>query len=189
MKKIEAIVLRADMPSILAKIQKIGCTVMDKRNLEDGAISYNQKSSRVGSTSVSSVPLSKIDLVVADKDARSVIEIISEEVKKSPKLVGKIFVSEMTEILDMKTSQSEKELEIEDIQRLPTFKSSRNRLVSLQKHTLARIEKIYEENQETLAANYRIRSFNDFVNHCVMSQLKVIEKQLRHPEITFEDRF
>jgi nitrogen regulatory protein P-II 1 len=196
MKKIEAILLRSSMPIILEKLNAIGCTIIDKRNLEDSSISYNKKGSRVGSTSVSSVPLSKIDLVTSDKDAREVIEIISIEVQKSSKTVGKIFVSEMTEILDMKTSESEKELELKSSElelknnaSFSSYKTGRNRFVSLQKYTLARIEKIYSENQEVLATQYRIKSFNDFVNHCVMSHLKTIERQLKHPEITYEDRY
>ena len=198
MKKIEAILLRSSMPIILEKLNSIGCTIIDKRNLEDSSISYNKKGSRVGSTSVSSIPLSKIDLVTTDKDARDVIEIISLEVQKSSKTIGKIFVSEMTEILDMKTSESEKELELKNSEEeislknnesFSKYKTGRNRFVSLQKYTLARIEKIYSENEEILATQYRIKSFNDFVNHCVMSHLKTIERQLKHPEIAYEDRY
>jgi nitrogen regulatory protein P-II 1 len=189
MKKIEAIIRRSSLPTIMAKLQRFGCTIIDKRNLEDGMILDTQRGSRVGATGIKSIPLSKIELVVSDKDARTVIDMISAEVESSTKPVGKIFVSEMTEIVDMKTSESEKELEYDDMILPPRFKSNRNRLVSLQKHTLARIEQIYEENREVLVTNYRIRSFNDFVNHCVMGHLKTIEKQLKHPEIIYEDKY
>lgn len=190
MKKIEAIIRRSNLPAVTAKLQGLGCIIVDKRNLEDGTVLDSQKASKAGSTGVRAVPLSKIELVVADKDARKVIEVISNESGISSKPVGKIFVSEMTEVVDMNTFEAEKDLETQnqiftDAQLRPT----RNRLVSLQKHTLARIEKIYEENKETLITNYRIRSFNDFVNHCVSSHLKIIERQLRHPELIYEDRF
>lgn len=190
MKKIEAIIRRSNLPSVTARLQNLGCIIIDKRNLEDGTILDSQKVSKAGSTGIKSVPLSKIELVVQDKDARSVIEVISNESGVSSKPVGKIFVSEMTEVVDMRTFESEKDLESQDsfISRTPP-KPTRNRLVSLQKHTLARIERVYEENKETLMTNYRIRSFNDFVNHCVTAHLKTLERQLRHPEVIYEDRF
>ncbi|MEW6044650.1 MAG: P-II family nitrogen regulator [Thermoproteota archaeon] len=190
MKKIEAIIRRANLPSVTARLQNLGCIIVDKRNLEDGAILDSQRGSKAGSTGIKSVPLSKIELVVQDKDARNVIEVISNESGVSSKPIGKIFVSEMTEVVDMRTFESEKDLESQD-QFISTnpVRPSRSRLVSLQKHTLARIEKVYEENKETLMINYRIRSFNDFVNHCVSAHLKTLERQLRHPEVIYEDKF
>ncbi|HWP78729.1 MAG TPA: P-II family nitrogen regulator [Candidatus Nitrosotenuis sp.] len=190
MKKIEAIIRRSNLPAVTARLQNLGCIIVDKRNLEDGTVLDSQKGSKAGSTGIRSIPLSKIELVVQDKDARGVIDVISSESGVSSKPVGKIFVSEMTEVVDMKTFESEKDLETQTSSFLNMpLKPSRNRLVSLQKHTLARIERIYEENKETLMVNYRIRSFNDFVNHCVSAHLKTIEKQLRHPELIYEDKF
>ena len=61
MKKIEAIIRRSSLPTILIKLQQFGCTVIDKRNLEDGLILDAQNGSRVGSTGIKSVPLSKIE--------------------------------------------------------------------------------------------------------------------------------
>lgn len=189
LKKIEAIIRRSSLPSILSKLQNSGCTIIDKRNLEDGMILDTQKGSKVGSTGIKSIPLSKVELVVSDKDARTVIDMITTEVESSTRSFGKIFVSEMTEIVDMNTFESEKELERDELVLNRQFKSNRNRLVSLQKHTLSRIERVYEENKDTLVTNYRIRSFNDFVNHCVMGHLNTIERQLKHPEIIYEDKF
>jgi nitrogen regulatory protein P-II 1 len=190
LKKIEAIIRRSNLPSVIAKLQSLGYTIIDKRNLEDGMVFDSQKASKAGSTGIKSIPLSKIELVVQDKDARNVIGVISNESGISSKPIGKIFVSEMTEIVDMKTFEAEKDLETQDQLFLNTpVRITRNRLVSLQKHTLARVEKIYEENKETLMVNYRIRSFNDFVNHCIAAHLKTLERQLRHPEIIYEDKF
>lgn len=189
MKKIEAIIRRSNLPAVIARLQNLGCIIVDKRNLEDGTILDLQKGSKAGSTGIKSIPLSKIELVVQDKDARSVIEVISNESGVSSKPVGKIFVSEMTEVVDMKTFESEKDLESQDSFILNIPKPTRNRLVSLQKHTLARVERVYEENKETLMTNYRIRSFNDFVNHCVTAHLKTLEQQLRHPEVIYENKF
>lgn len=189
MKKIEAIIRRSNLPSVIARLQNLGCIIVDKRNLEDGTVLDSQKGSKAGSTGIKAVPLSKIELVVQDKDARSVIDVISNEAGVSSKPVGKIFVSEMTEVVDMRTFESEKELESDSFIASMPPRPTRNRLVSLQKHTLARIEKVYEENKETLMINYRIKSFNDFVNHCVTAHLKTLERQLRHPEVIYEDRF
>jgi nitrogen regulatory protein P-II 1 len=190
LKKIEAIIRRSNLTPVITRLQKLGCTIIDKRNLEDGMVFDSQKGSKAGSTGIKSIPLSKIELVVQDKDARNIIEVISNESGISSKPIGKIFVSEMTEVVDMKTFEAQKDLETQDQFPLSMpHKATRNRLVSLQKHTLARVERIYEENKETLMANYRIRSFNDFINHCVAAHLKTLEKQLRHPEIIYEDKF
>lgn len=190
MKKIEAIIRRSNLTLVIARLQKLGCTIIDKRNLEDGMVFDSQKGSKAGSTGIKSIPLSKIELVVQDKDARNVIEVISNESGISSKPIGKIFVSEMTEVVDMRTFEAQKDLETQDQFSLSMpHKVNRNRLVSLQKHTLARVERIYEENKETLMVNYRIRSFNDFINHCVVAHLKTLERQLRHPEIIYEDKF
>jgi nitrogen regulatory protein P-II 1 len=151
-------------------------------------ISDIQKGSRIGSTGIKSIPLSKIELVVHDKDAHKVIEVITRDSGTSSKPIGKIFVSEMTEVVDMSTSEADKDLETNPFQTTP-YKTTRNRLVSLQKHTLARVERIYEENKETLMVNYRVKSFNDFVNHCVATHLKIMERQLKHPEIIYDNKF
>lgn len=189
LKKIEAIIRRSSLPTVTSRLQKLACMIIDKRNLEDGMVLTSQKGSKAGFTGIKSVPLSKIELVVQDKDARNVIEVISNESGVSSNPFGKVFVSEMIEIVDMNTFEAEKDLETTDQYLHVPVKTTRNRFVSLQKHTLARVEKIYEENKETLMVNYRIRSFNDFVNHCVAAHLKTLERQLKHPEIIYEDHF
>ena len=51
--------------------------IIDKRNLEDSNIYDESKGSRVGSTGLKSIPLAKIEMVVPNKDARKVVEMIS----------------------------------------------------------------------------------------------------------------
>lgn len=196
MKKIEAIIKRSSYPLIANQLNTMGYTVIDKRNLEDSKIIDQQKGSRAGSTGIRTVPLSKIELVVSEKDARKVIDIIS---KKSGFVNqgGKIFISEMEEIVDMETLEGQKDLEHTysktekhyESFRLSKPKINRSRLVPLQKHTLYKIHKLYEENQDRLRDDYRIKSFSDFVNHCIMGYLPTMEKLLKHPTMIYENNF
>lgn len=194
MKKIEAIIKRSSYPLIANQLNSMGYTVIDKRNLEDSKIIDQHKGSRAGSTGIRTVPLSKIELVVSEKDARKVIDIIS---KKSGFVNqgGKIFISEMEEIVDMETLEGQKDLEDTEVRKnfqnldLSKPKINRSRLVPLQKHTLYKIHQIYEENQERLRDDYRIKSFSDFVNHCIMGYLPIIEKNLKHPTMVYENNF
>ena len=68
-------------------------------------------------------------------------------------------------------------------------KIKRSRLVPLQKFTLIKLEKIYDENEEKLQTDFRIKSFSDFVNHCIMGYLPIIEKQLKHETIVYGNNF
>ncbi len=197
MKKIEAIIKRSSYPIIANQLNSMGYTVIDKRNLEDSKIIDQYKGSRAGSTGIRTVPLSKIELVVSEKDARKVINIIS---KKSGfgNQGGKIFISEMEEIVDIETLEGQKDLEDtgemkirKDYENLNLTKPkiNRSRLVPLQKHTLYKIHQIYEENKDKLRDDYRIKSFSDFVNHCIMGYLPIIEKNLKHPTMVYENNF
>lgn len=188
MKKIEAVIKRASFPDIGNELQNLGYFVIDKRNLEDSKILDSQKGSRVGSNGIRYVPLSKIELVVEDKDARKVVNIISKRSGLS-KPAGKIFISEMAEVVDMDTMEGKKELEETKPITNNKMAMSRSRLVPLQKHTLLRVHKLYNENRETLLTEYRIRSFSDFVNHCIMGYLPTLEKQLKHPTFVYENNF
>ncbi|KAF6243138.1 transcriptional regulator [Nitrosopumilus sp. b1] len=187
MKKIEAIIKRANFPIISGELERIGITVIDRRNLEDSKISKPRNGSRAGFTSLMAVPLSKIELVVSDKQARKVVEIISKKSGLSSESEGKIFISEMTEVVDMQTMEGKKDLEENAPERKE--KSKRSRLIPLQKYTLLKLEKIYEENSDLLKTDYRIRSFSDFVNFCIMGYLPTLEKQLKHPTIIYNDKF
>ncbi len=96
----------------------------------------------------------------------------------------------MEEVLDMETLDGEQDLEIsaeEKLENRPLPK--RSRFVSLQKFTLHKLQVIYEENKETLRSDYRIKSFSDFVNYCIMKSLPTLEKQLKNPTIIYENNF
>ena len=191
MKKIEAIIKRSSYTIIADHLNSMGYTIIDKRNLEDNQIFDKQKGSKIGggAVAVKTTPLSKIELVVTEKDARNVIDLISKKSGFTSSKVGKIFVSEMEEVLEIDTLKSTQDLEIEEVQFLRKPKTKRNRLIPLQKYTLIRLEEVYDNNQETLAADYRIKSFSDFVNHCVMGYLPSFEKQLKHPTVVYGNNF
>ena len=190
MKKIEAIIKRSSYTIIADKLNTMGCTIIDKRNLEDSKIFDKQQSSKVGGTlGVKTIPLSKIELVVAEKDARKVIDLISKKSGFTSSKVGKIFVSEMEEVLEIDTLESTQDLEIEEVKFPPKPKIKRSRLVPLQKYTLLRLQTVYDENQETLVSDHRIKSFSDFVNHCIMGYLPSFEKQLKHPTVVYGNNF
>jgi len=77
-KKIEAIVKRKNFPMIKTNLNTVGTYIIDKRNLDDSNIYDESQGSRAGSTNLKSVPLAKIEMVVSDKDARLVVEMISK---------------------------------------------------------------------------------------------------------------
>jgi nitrogen regulatory protein P-II 1 len=129
-------------------------------------------------------------MVVSDKDARKVVEMISKNSGLSSDHGGKIFVSEMAEVVDMDSLDGQQDLEIfseeeSESKQLP----KRSRLVPLQKFTLHKLQVTYEENKDTLRNDYRIKSFSDFVNYCIMKSLPTLEKQLKNPTIIYENSF
>lgn len=189
MKKIEAIIKRSTYPEIISELSSMGYSIVDKRNLEDSKIFDKQFVAKAGSTSVKAIPLSKIELVVSEKDARHVINLISKKSGFSANQGGKIFISEMEEVVDMNTLNAQQDLESEKIIFSPKPIIKRSRLVPLQKFTLIKLVKIYENNKEKLQTDYRIKSFSDFVNHCIMGYLPTIEKQLKHTTIIYGNNF
>jgi nitrogen regulatory protein P-II 1 len=190
MKKIEAIINRSSYTKIAEKLNALGYTIIDKRNLEDNQILDKQIGSKAGGTpGLKTIPLSKIELVVNEKDARKVIDLISKKSGITSTKTGKIFVSEMEEIVEIDTLESTQDLELEETKFPPKPKVKRSRLVPLQKYTLLRLQTVYDENHETLASDHRIKSFSDFVNHCIMGYLPSFEKQLKHPTVVYGNNF
>ena len=189
MKKIEAIIKRSSYPVIANQLASMGYSIIDKRNLEDSKIFDKQTASKVGSSGLKTIPLSKIELVVSEKDARQVINLISQKSGFSTTQGGKIFISEMEEVVDMETLEAQHDVETDEISLPPKPKIKRSRLVPLQKFTLIKLEKIYDENEEKLQTEYRIKSFSDFVNHCIMGYLPTIEKQLKHETIVYGNTY
>lgn len=172
MKKIEAIIRSHNFIEIKNKISKIGSYLIAKHEISNNEIFDKQSGSRIGSTSLKSVPLVKIELVVPDVDAKKIIGIISESSGIKLSDGGKIFVSEMTEIVDMQTLEGEKDLEI-------TSTTKRSRLVPLQKYTLTKVEEFYEQNKALLLENYKIKSFSDFVNFCILEYLPTLQQKTK----------
>lgn len=190
MKKIEAIIKRSSYTLIAEILNSMGYTIIDKRNLEDNQIYDKQKGSKAGGTiSTKTTPLSKIELVVTEKDARKVIDLISKKSGFTSNKVGKIFVSEMEEVLEINTLESTQDLELDETRSIRRPKSKRGRLVPLQKYTLLRLEEVFDKNYEVLVSEYRIKSFSDFVNHCIMGYLPSLEKQLKHPTFVYGNNF
>ena len=190
MKKIEAIIKRKTFTTIKTNLNMLGTYVVDKRNLDDSDIYDEEKGSRIGSTGIKSIPLAKIEIVVSNKDARKVVEMISKSSGLSAAHGGKIFVSEMEEVVDMETLDSKQDLELltEDKAKfIPLPK--RSRFIPLQKFTLHKLQIVYEANKEKLRDDYRIKSFSDFVNYCIMRSLPTLEKQLKNPSVVYENTF
>ena len=190
MKKIEAVIKRRTFTTIKTNLNAIGTYIIDKRNLEDSHIYDESKGSRVGSTGIKSVPLAKLEMVVSDKDARKVVEMISKNSGLPVNHGGKIFVSEMEEVVDMDTLDGQQDLEVSQEEKLETSQlPKRSRFVPLQKYTLQKLQLTYEEHKETLRTDYRIKSFSDFVNYCIMKSLPTLEKQLKNPTVVYENSF
>ena len=190
MKKIEAIINRKNYPSIREKLDALGIDIIDKRNLEDSRFVSQSKGSRVGGSAVRSTMLAKIELAMSDKVAREVVDIISSNSGLPKSIPSKIFVFEMQETIDVNTLKGESEMESaeeEESPVAPRFVTKRNRLVPLQKRTLYKLEQYYDKHSEILESDYRIRSFSDFVNYCIMKYLPTLDKQLKNQTILYED--
>ena len=190
MKKIEAIIKRKNFPTIKTHLSIMGTHIIDKRNLEDNQIYVESKDTHIDSSNQRSIPLTKIEMVVSDKDARKVVEMISKNSGLSSNHGAKIFVSEMAEVVDMDSLDGQQDLEIFSEEKLESKQlPKRSRYIPLQKFTLHKLQVIYEENKETLRNDYRIKSFSDFVNYCIMKSLPILEKQLKNPTIVYENNF
>jgi len=192
LKKIEAIINRKNYPSIREKLDALGIDIIDKRNLEDSRFTSQSKGSRVGGSVVRSTMLAKIELAMSDKLAREVVDIISENSGLPKSIKSKIFVFEMQETIDVNTLKGESEVESEvesedDIPVTPKFITKRNRLIPLQKRTLYNLEQYYDKHHDVLESDYRIRSFSDFVNYCIMKYLPTLVTQLKNQTIVYED--
>ena len=192
MKIIEAVINRKNYPAIREKLDNLGIDIIDKRNLEDSKFVSQSKGSRVGGSSLRSTMLAKIELAMSDKQARKVVDIISKNSGLPKSTPSKIFVFEMQESIELNTLQGESETESndkveEEFSIAPKFVTKRNRLIPLQKRTLYKLEQYYDEHSEVLASDYRIRSFSDFVNYCIMKYLPTLEKQLKNQSILYED--
>jgi nitrogen regulatory protein P-II 1 len=189
-KKIEAVIKRKNFPAIKSNLNTVGTYIIDKRNLDDSNLYDESVGSSVGSTGMKSISLAKIEMVVSDKVARRVVEMISKNSGLSSNHGGKIFVSEMEEVVDMGTLDGKQDLEIFPEEKSePKQLPKRSRFVPLQKFTLHKLQVIYEENKEILRDDYRIKSFSDFVNYCIMKSLPILKKQLKNPTIVYEDNF
>jgi nitrogen regulatory protein P-II 1 len=189
LKKIEAIINRKNYPSIREKLDALGIDIIDKRNLEDSRFTSQSKGSRVGGSAVRSTMLAKIELAMSDKVAREVVDIISSNSGLPKSIPSKIFVFEMQETIDVNTLKGESEMESaeEEPPVAPRFVTKRNRLVPLQKRTLYKLEQYYDKHSDVLESDYRIRSFSDFVNYCIMKYLPTLDKQLKNQTILYED--
>lgn len=192
MKKIEAVINRKNYPTIREKLDTLGIDIIDKRNLEDSKFVTQSKGSRVGGSAVRSTMLAKIELAMSDKQARVVVDIISKNSGLPKSVPSKIFVFEMQESIELNSLQGESEVESNDepeeqFSVAPKFVTKRNRLVPLQKRTLYQLEQYYDKHSDVLASDYRIRSFSDFVNYCIMKYLPTLDKQLKNQTILYED--
>ena len=187
MKKIEAIINRKNYPVLREKLDSLGIDIIDKRNLEDSKFISESKGSRAGGTGVRSTMLAKIELAMQDKEARAVLEIISKNSGLPQSIKSKIFVFDMEESIDLSTLEGHSDVEPEEKPIPVRFTTKRNRLVPLQKRTLYKLEQYYDEHSEILESDYRIRSFSDFVNYCILKYLPTLDKQLKNQTMLYED--
>ncbi|MFB5620484.1 MAG: P-II family nitrogen regulator [Nitrosopumilus sp.] len=98
MKKIEAIIKRKNFPIIRTNLNSMGTYIIDKRNLDDSNIYNTLNNLDIDCTNLKSIPLAKIEMVVSNKNARRVVDIISKHSGLLSNSGGKIFISEMEEV-------------------------------------------------------------------------------------------
>ena len=192
MKKIEAIVKTANFSGLRDELLIMNQIILDHRNLSTSNVVSKRGGSRVGSTGLQSIPLTKIELVVDDKSAHDIIKIIAQKSGLGAESKSKIYISEMTEAVDMDTMEGhsdKEEVKTKKVAKIKVKESNKARLIPLQKYTLNRISEVYENNKERLQSEFRIKSFSDFVNFCIMGYLPEIEQQLAQELIMYERKF
>jgi nitrogen regulatory protein P-II 1 len=204
MKKIEAIVKTEILPDLRLELEKFEIYGISTHNIS--SMSITSRSGAVGRGGGVGEFLTKIELIVSDRDAKKVIEAISNVSGGKGKEHAKIFISSLEEIVDVSHMQSIKDLENpkEEEYGNDTYferregltlelqesddsnteeQGKRSRLVPLQKYTLMRVLKFYNANKDTLKSEYRIKSFSDFVNFCILGYLPIIESELKQQTI------
>jgi nitrogen regulatory protein P-II 1 len=204
MKKIEAIVKTEVLPDLRLELEKFEIYGISTHNIS--SMSITSRSGAVGRGGGVGEFLTKIELIVSDRDAKKVIEAISNASGGKGKEHAKIFISSLEEIVDVSHMQSIKDLENpkEEEYGNDTYferregltlelqesddsnteeQGKRSRLVPLQKYTLMRVLKFYNANKDILKSEYRIKSFSDFVNFCILGYLPIIESELKQQTI------
>jgi len=204
MKKIEAIVKTEILPDLRLELEKFEIYGISTHNIS--SMSITSRSGAVGRGGGVGEFLTKIELIVSDRDAKKVIEAISNASGGKGKEHAKIFISSLEEIVDVSHMQSIKDLEnpkeeecgndtyferregltleLQESDDSDTEEQGkRSRLVPLQKYTLMRVLKFYNANKDTLKSEYRIKSFSDFVNFCILGYLPIIESELKQQTI------
>ncbi len=217
MKRIEAIVRTEIVPDLKIQLEKFEIYGLSMHNITSPHIT--SRNGAVGRGGGIGEFLTKIELIVSDRDAKRVIDAISTASGRY-KEHTKIFVSTLEEIVDVSHMHSIKDLEdvrdvsisykhdsgsgsgtITDVddgsneERDSTDlrmdinsaeyeeQGKKSRLVPLQKYTLMRVLKFYNTNKDTLRSEYRIKSFSDFVNFCILGYLPIIESEIRQQSI------
>lgn len=187
MKKIEVIIKRGHYSKIKDVLSPFDVLVIDKQNLDDSQIFHNLNMKDVD-PAAKPVPLAKIEIVISDKSAKTVMGLISKNSGLPSNQKRQMFVSDVAEVLDMDTLEARQDLEITRYKKSETKQlPKRSRFIPLQKFTLHKLQVIYEENKKTLKTECRIKSFSDFANYCIMKSLPNLEKQLRNPTIMYEN--
>ncbi len=193
MKRIEAIIRTDIVPDLKLRLEKFEIYGLSISSITSAHIS--SRNGAVGRGGGIGEFLSKLELIVSDRDAKKVIDVINSTAREKGKEYAKIFVSTLEEIVD--ESHSIKDLEdVTDYNDRPDISISadesaddneqeekRSRLVPLQKYTLMRVSKFYSINKDTLKSEYRIKSFSDFVNFCILGYLPIIESELKQQTI------
>ncbi len=214
MKRIEAIVRTEIVPDLKIQLERFEIYGLSMHNITSPHIT--SRNGAVGRGGGLGEFLTKVELIVSDRDAKRVIDTISTSSGKH-KEHTKIFVSSLEEIVDVSHMHVIRDLEDvrDDISHKHDGSSITNvdgeqgndegdsstdlhmdinsseyeeqgkksRLVPLQKYTLMRVLKFYNANKDTLRPEYRIKSFSDFVNFCILGYLPIIEGEIRQQSI------
>ncbi|GBC73252.1 hypothetical protein HRbin04_00649 [archaeon HR04] len=216
MKRIEAIVRTEIIPDLKIQLERFEIYGLSMHNITSPNIT--SRNGAVGRGGGLGEFLTKVELIVSDRDAKRVIDTISA-VSGKHREYTKIFVSSLEEIVDVSHMHIIKDLEDvnnnedrtrkqdegsiassvdeehgnysneDSTDRMGTSSSEyeeqekRSRLVPLQKYTLMRVLKFYNANKDTLRSEYRIKSFSDFVNFCILGYLPIIESEIRQQSI------
>jgi nitrogen regulatory protein P-II 1 len=192
MKKIETLIKRSNRSSVMNKLKKIDCIIMDIQNLDD--TEQTPKIQQNGKKNLKNhhIPLSKLEVVVSEKYFKKICQIIIKYSGLSIEIQRKGMFVTNVEIFgkqgNLKQENISNVLSKDKRQFAGKPLSKRNRMVSLQQITALTTSEIYEKYKGKLKSEYKIKSFSGFIDYCINGHLTTIEQQIKCNHMTIENQ-
>ena len=196
MKKIETLIRRSNLSVMIDNLKKLNCMIIDVQNLEYIEQPPNKRKNGKNIKN-SSIPISKLELIVSEKYFKRICQEIVRCSGLSPDAQKRALFVTTVEIFDRQNAPQERK-GLENVlftsrdgkkQTIKKPISKRSRMVPLQNITVSRTSEIYEKYKEKLQSEYKIETFSGFVNYCIRYNIVTLEQQLKyHKNITINNQ-